>query len=533
MRLDEVNVVKKYDTPDMFDVHTWDEPVPFADNPPPAFPTDALTYWIKDFVEGEALATQTPADLSSVLALVVIGASIAKKYRIEVRAGWTEQPNLFGVVALPPGSRKTAVFRDVCAPMSAYEKIATEQMKSVILRQKIKKGLATKLVEEAEKICMVKGGSEDSVRTHMQLAEAAEGIVVPASPRFVIDDATPEKLVNILFRQGGKIALLSPEGGVFERIAGKASSGTDAIEVYLKAHAGDDIRLDRISRGEEFIEAPAMSIGLAVQPDIIRALGTKTGFRGRGLIARFLFSMPFSNIGNRNTNTEPIGERVAALYTECLLDLLACEVKDGPITLKLTAEASARFQKFESWVEPRLGPGGELTDLADWGSKLPGTAARLAAIIHAAEMVGTSKRVEAEPVSVDTIRRALKIAAYFVGHAKIAFNEIVFGKVHDDAKCILKWLGSVRKTRVTKRDTFRAMSDILAKAEMLDEPIRELKERGYLRELAFKVGKKTEVAFDVNPKIWENTNGAKSVVDVQTTEIGTGEQGVAGAGEAF
>lgn len=511
-----MNFAKKYDDPTgyLFDTKTWDDPVPFPDAQPPVFPTDALPYWLKDFVEHEANATQTPPDLAGNLALVVMGAAIAKKYRLEVRPGWNEQPNIFGVVALPPGSRKTAVFRDVCAPLAAYEKLATEQMKPVIMQQKLKKNTATKLAEEAEKIVLAKNGDPESMKNYLKMAEQAEKIVVPASPRFVIDDATPEKLVNMLFQQGGRIALLSPEGGVFERIAGKSASGTDAVEVYLKAHAGDDIRLDRISRGEEFIESPAMSVGLAVQPDIVRKLGMKEGFRGRGLIARFLFSMPKSNIGSRDVNTEPMPERTRQLYEECLIETLALEVPEI-VTLRLHPDAAARFQRFESWVEPRLGATGELADLADWGSKLPGAAARLAAIIHAGEMVGESKRPEAELVSVSTVIKALKIAAYFVGHAKIAFAEMQFGQIHDDAKAIVTWLKRVQKLRVTKRDVYRAVSERIGKAELLDEPMRELKERGYVREVSIKGDGKTgrpTVAYDVNPKIWAGDTPVKAEV---------------------
>ena len=49
----------------------------------------------------------------------------------------------------------------------------------------------------------------------------------------------------MLAEQGGRIASLSPEGGVFDVMAGLYSkSGTASFDLYLKAHAGDDLRTD-------------------------------------------------------------------------------------------------------------------------------------------------------------------------------------------------------------------------------------------------------------------------------------------------
>jgi hypothetical protein len=51
-------------------------------------------------------------------------------------------------------------------------------------------------------------------------------------------------------------------------------------------------------------------------------------------------------------------------------DLLALPSEDGAITLD--GEAAAAFVAFETALEPRLGPDGDLEALQDWGSKLAG-----------------------------------------------------------------------------------------------------------------------------------------------------------------
>lgn len=473
----------------------WDDPVEFTESDPPPFPTGALPWWMENFTKGMSTAIQIPVDAMAVLALVVLGTAISKKYQIVVRNGWSEQPNLYGVVALPPGSRKSAAFREATYPISIYEKIATEKAKPVIVRAKLKKSAAMKLAEEAEKIVVAKQGDQAALEKYLKLAEAAEKMEVPASPRYLVDDATSEKLISMLFQQKGRIALMSPEGSCFERIAGKSSSGSEAIDVYLKAHAGDDIRLDRVSRGEEFIEKPALSLGLAVQPDVIRSLGAKQGFRGRGLLARFLYSLPKSNIGGRDTEAQSCDPEVKRVYDDCIVEALALEVDEAPASLKFSQEARVRFAEFEKWVEPRLARGGELHDLADWGSKLPGAAVRLAGIVHAGECLADGKRPESVEISRESVNKALKIAWYFVGHAKLAFNEMVHGETQTYAKAILSWLTENKYNRVSKRDILRAIK--VSKADMVDEPIKELIARGYIREKS----ENKKNFYEVNPKI--------------------------------
>src|SRR5208282_3021032 len=60
-------------------------------------------------------------DLPAMLALAIAGAALAKVYQVQVRQGWTEPTNLFTVTALPPGERKSAVFKAALAPVVAYE----------------------------------------------------------------------------------------------------------------------------------------------------------------------------------------------------------------------------------------------------------------------------------------------------------------------------------------------------------------------------------------------------------------------------
>ena len=133
----------------------------------------------------------------------------------------------------------------------------------------------------------------------------------PALPRLIVDDATSEKLGAMLAEQGGRIASMSPEGGVFDLMAGLYSkSGMPQFGVYLMGHAGDDLRVDRISRKGEHVKRPALTMGLAIQPTVLEGLLENSAFRGRGLLARFLYSLPESRIGSRKIEPAPVPDSV-------------------------------------------------------------------------------------------------------------------------------------------------------------------------------------------------------------------------------
>src|ERR1019366_10624509 len=94
------------------------------------------------------------------------------------------------------------------------------------------------------------------------LSSALDRLDVPAPPRMFTADVTPEKLASLLHENGGRMAVLSAEGGIFDIMAGRYSSGMPNIDVYLAGHAGDPIRVDRRGRSPEFVDRPALTIGL-------------------------------------------------------------------------------------------------------------------------------------------------------------------------------------------------------------------------------------------------------------------------------
>src|SRR5262249_21717526 len=98
----------------------------------PAFPSHALPLRLRRFVDAEAEATQTPVDLPGMLVLGACAGAVARKVVVLVKRGYVEPLNLITTTALPPGTRKSAVFADVFRPFEEEERDLAEQARPVI-----------------------------------------------------------------------------------------------------------------------------------------------------------------------------------------------------------------------------------------------------------------------------------------------------------------------------------------------------------------------------------------------------------------
>src|SRR5262249_6458799 len=143
---------------------------------------------------------------------------------------------------------------------------------------------------------------------------------VPDVPQFFCDDVTPEKLTQLIVRQGGRMLLASAEGTVFEIAKGRYSE-TANFDVFLKGHAGDPLRTGRVGRETDSVNSPALSCALAVQPDVIAGLAERASMRGRGFLARWLYALPLSLVGRRKTAPPGVPADVADAYRQRLLAL--------------------------------------------------------------------------------------------------------------------------------------------------------------------------------------------------------------------
>ncbi|GAA2870973.1 hypothetical protein GCM10010472_30400 [Pseudonocardia halophobica] len=463
----------------------WDaDPTPLTPHRlVPPFPVDALPEWVAEMVLAVAEFTQTPLDLPGCLALAALSTAAGGRAEMEVRPGWHEPLNLYTVVAMPPGSRKSAVFAAMTAPLLEAERHLIEQTRPRIAEAELARKVAHAEAERRAKHATTaheRLARDEALASATEAAVEADGIVVPPLPRLIADDITVEAAATLLAEQGGRLAVLSAEGGIFATLAGRYSGGVPNLEVFLKGHAGDLLRVDRKGRPAEHVASPALTLGLALQPDVLTDIARMPGFRGRGLLARILYSIPENTVGRRRVGAPPVPAPVDRSYATRLVRLAVTLADQGePLRLCLNDTADHRVLDLERRLEPKLAPHAELAHIVDWASKLTGATARLAGLLYLADTLPTAW---AQPVPVRAVDAAARLGHYFLAHALAVFDRMGADPVLDDARALLDWIARTEAERFTRRELFSGVSRArFRKVGDLDPALRVLEDHGYIR----------------------------------------------------
>jgi replicative DNA helicase len=475
------------DTTAGLDGRGWAPPIPFgATGNVPAFPVEVLPAWLGEYVAAIATATQTPPDLAGMLALAVLATVAVGAVEVQPRPGWREPLCVFVAVGMDAGTRKSAVFTALTRPVADFERDQAAAALPAITETAVLRRIADQAAAHAEAAAGKAPASQQEEVRAEAIARAAEAanLVVPPVPRWLVDDATPEALAGLLATYG-RIALLSPEGDVFDQMAGRynQTSGPN-LGVYLKGHAGDLLKVDRRGRPPEYVERPCLTIGLAVQPEVLRGLAGRPGFGGRGLLARFLYSLPQSLVGRRQPGAPPVPAAVADRYALGLQALAASlavpAADDRPALQTLDPAAAELLLAFERDLEPRLAAGsGDLAQLAGWAAKLAGATCRLAALLHLASHLRDGW---ARPITADTFAATIRLADYLIEHAQAVFDLMGTDPRTDDARWLLDWIRRTDRTQFSRRDAHvAAPRGRFPKATDLEPALRLLEEHGYLR----------------------------------------------------
>lgn len=482
----------------------WDIPLPlgYGYQGGPVFPAHRLPAWLNSYCVELAEELQVPIDLPAMLALSVLGAAAGGRAVAEVRVNWREPLNLYTAVAMPPGARKTPVFMRMIRPLEDAEDAQADAARPDVTEARVRFASAKALADKAE-LDVARASQdarEEAVHYAATMRQIAEAIVVPVMPRLLADDATPETLTSLLHEQGGRLALFSDEGDVFNMMAGRYSTSGPNLAVYLKGHVGSPIRVDRKTRDSEVVKRPALTLGLTIQPDMLKAISTIPGARGRGLLGRFLWSVPASNIGGRETRSKAMSEACEKRYIDDVT-LLVMSLRDwtDPAVLVFTPGATEAVYDYMDVLEKRMAPRADLGHIADWVSKLAGHMVRVAGLLHLASNVGGSW---SQPVLASVVDDAVKIADYLIAHALIAFRAMAQDAVTDDAEAVLDWIGD--RPSFTRREAYRSHQTRFGSVESIVPALTLLEEHGFIRKLPSEPttarGRPMGLRYAVNPQ---------------------------------
>ena len=480
----------------------WETPIPFDEYKLPEFPIDALPPPIADYAVALAEHTQTPVDMAGTCGLAVAALATQSKYAVEAKPGWNEPMNLFQLCIMPPSERKSAVENGMLMPVNGYEAEYNSRHAAEFEMSQVRKRMLERRQKALEEqVSKGKAEMSELERVVKDLSEFREKKPL----KLYADDITTEKLVSLMGESGGWAAVISTEGGIFDTLAGIYTPRVN-IDVLLKGFSGDPIRVDRIGRTSECIMNPALTMFLMVQPSVLSGLMQNKTFRGRGLTARFLYSMPTSFVGRRRYRTEPIPEEVYRRYEARIRNMLQEEYPKEPERITLSEEADKMIEAFAEELEPRLKD--EYADIADWAGKLIGNTHRIAGLLCRASVDRFEEFFEErEPlvISAENMGNAIRLARYFLEHAKAAYS--LMG-ADDTAKQCQYVLAAVKDNGLMgfKRRDIMRLCRSFKKAEELQPVLDHLIDYGYIAPDGKTVwsgkGRPPAQMYLVNPKIY-------------------------------
>lgn len=466
----------------------------------PDVPADLLPGVWGQMAQAVSESTQTPAVMSVLCALGVLGALLQNRYIVdtgnhqEVLAIWT-------ISVSASGTRKSSVMGAFQAPLLGWEKLLADRGRRLIARNEAVRSTTLKRIE-ALKQQAGKADESDLKRLRDEI-EALE-LSMPDEirpPLLFTEDVTPETLQRLLAENGGRMSILSDEPGIFRILGGLYGGGGGAsLEVFLKAYTGSALKVQRATR-TVFVVSPCLSMVLMIQPELVAELAGSNQFRGSGLMARFWYGVPHSNVGRRDVRQRRrIPNELRDAYSAAVFALMEGyppeEARDRqPKVLTLSGAAEELWLDFSQEVEDQLIEGGALDAVRDWGSKLPGSVARVAALMEAAEM-----GLQVEEVSYSSMDRAIRLARLMVPHTRAAFGLLGADVVEADANALLSWVRANRLEEFATRDAMRAMDSRFKTAAKLGKAIDKLKQLDCVRTYQRKnQGARPTTVIQVNP----------------------------------
>jgi hypothetical protein len=480
----------------------WPDMIPMGAPDPDRIPIDMWPSVLRDYATGAAAETETPRELPAMLALGVLSTVVQRFADVEIRPGYIEPTNVYTAIALPPATRKSQEFKRATLPLVRWEadqRLAADGQK---------KAAESKLATYRERIKKLRARAAKA-KDDQEAGELADQIAeietqeppIPKAPRLFTSDITTEHLATIMVDNNESLGVLSPEGGIFETMAGRYANNIPNIDLYLKAHAADFVRVDRGSKPPVIMDEPRLTMALAIQPDVLEALSNKPTFKGRGLVGRILYVMPPSMLGSRTGYGHRISDFDFRRYSDLITSMADTTLAGNkPCKIYLSAQARHVWTAYWQEIEPGLAEGGLYAHCTDWFGKAPGAAARIAALFHVAVHGPDALKYE---VSADHMTAAVATVKALGTHALKVYGQMGAIPGADLAKVLLEWIKRHGHREFSARDAHINHRSRFQTADELDLPLSILVEYGYIRPLPPIPGPgRPSKRYEINPLVW-------------------------------
>jgi len=406
----------------------WPDPLPLpigrarAPRLDPNIIPEPLRPWLEDI----ANRMQVPLDFAAVPGLVSIATVIGSKVRIrpKKRDDWTVVPNLWGAIIGDPSLLKSPSIEQATRPLRRLIANAEEKHREQLKQYEIDKevdDIRRKEIAKEIKQAIEKG--EDASDLRDQLGEALQP---PSEKRYLVNDATVEKLGDLLAQNQNGLLLFRDELTGWLKTLDRENNANERA-FYLEAwNGGQPYTYDRIGRGTTKIPNTTMSVIGGIQPGPLSAYleAANAGAAGAdGLMQRFQLAVWPDRVAEyAHVDEWPNAEAKNRAYRiiECLDEITIRDERfrnreDSYLYLRFDDDAQELFDAWYTDLQQRIRAShldpAYVSHLAKYGSLF----ASLALIFH---LVDVACGQQIPDVSLDAAKMALNWIEYLEGHAK-------------------------------------------------------------------------------------------------------------------
>lgn len=435
---------------------TWT--TPGSDERPallPSFPLHTLPGDTGKFVEAVAVYTQTPPEIAAFATIGALATVVGS--HATITGQWTEETlALFLASVADSGDGKSRAFKAVNAPIYRLESNLRHAWDATYgdnaERLEIAQATRDKIIKD---LASANGDKRTALLADLDaVKDTIAELTGPARPQLLVGDVLPEALALLMHRVGGHISIVSAEGTFLGNICGRYNNGKPNLEFVLVSwDASEPWRPDRISRDSFELERPSLTLSLSVQPVVIDDAVASKAVTDKGLLNRFLLARPASLAGGRDMRPPQIPAHLAEAWNTCVHRAFYSVRPEGktfdddgtplpPVPMQVTEDAERLMLAWREHHERRLDPdAGDLVCIKGWMSRAPGSAYRLAALLHLA--AGHQPRL---PVSAAVMADALAVVDYCIPHALAILggegdpNGGQVGWVKDACEHVMAWI---------------------------------------------------------------------------------------------
>lgn len=413
----------------------WPEPgkPPPASEAVPSMPVELLPNplrgWIADAAERIGVSNEYVGLPSVVSVGALVGRSVS--IRPKRRDDWSLVPTLWGANIGGPGALKSPAIAAATKPLRRLAKREEDVYAAAKVASaaegEIRKARLDALRKQLAAV-VKKGGDIDGLRGELERLHGEQD--GPVKKRFVTNDATTEKLGELLIENPRGLLILRDElTGWLHAMEKPGREGDRAF--FLESWEGiGGFDVDRVGRGSLHIPALTLSVYGGIQPDRLAEFfsgAMAAGGEADGLLQRHqLLAWP-DDLGEwRNVDRFPDSEasehafRVfERLDTSEAIGAFAAKAEDGEIPfLRFAFDAQ---ELFDEWLTELMGrvrseeiqktPG-----FAAHLSKFPSLLPKLALLFHLVAVADGSR--QAGPVALESTKFAAAWCDLLEGHAR-------------------------------------------------------------------------------------------------------------------